>query len=215
MANQSIYAPDNIETHYHTTLPDWFYEKLGMKVAIIESPKLYSYYESPPPTIAFTRTWQGVERTPSVCRSTIVHELAHAYHYATKTITDETVTKRIKEFYKQAKETIKTLTEEQKDMLTYKNFPAHQELFRQNYSDLELIEIKRYLAVAGDIFASLSKGKWGFGHPEDYWNDAIRKYQEFFANSADIYFNGNPIIQDYFEELSTIINLFWNNEQHS
>jgi len=200
--------------NYDSYLPRWFIDKIGKIIRISKSNTTFSYFSFAENMLYLSERWMHFERTSKMLASTIVHEFGHAYHYNTNLINDEKVATEIRKFYKNGRELLTQLTDNQLDLLNSKlvaqNIAKLQEIYEGGCSFAELY---RYLAVVGDLFASLTGGELGFGHPQNYWQDSIRKFQEYFANSTDIFMNENPILMDYFPEFVTLIKTFWNNEK--
>jgi hypothetical protein len=161
-----------------------------------------------------TEKWGNFTRTLKMWQSSITHEFGHAYHYKNRLANDVEISSKVGNFYKNAKAILDKLSKQQSELLDKSNQTASLSALQKEYgNDYTRAEILRYYAVVGDIFAALSVGKIGFGHPESYWDDAIRRFHELFANSTDVYLNGNPILKDKFEELDILIKNFWDNER--
>jgi hypothetical protein len=213
---ESKFIPNRIQENYQVKLPDWFWDKIGVKIEIMESDKGFSYYDNEFKTIYLTKDWSGYTRTKLIWQSSITHELGHAYHYNTKMINDESAKFIFKAFYKKGIKMTENLTDVQKKLLDARSFFTNFDKLKEKYKGkITDVEVRRMLAITNDLFAALTEGKLGFGHAKSYWQDSIRKYQEFFANSADIHFNGNLILEDSFPEIVSIIKEFWKNEKNN
>lgn len=213
---ESKFIADGLKENYRFEMPDWFWDKMGSKISLKESSKNYSYYDYEKNELYITKTWGGIERTNLMIRSTLIHELGHAYHFNTKLLNFENVSIEVKEFYKEAKSYFDILPDKKLFWLRkehrFVNILALQEEYQGIYTD---DEISRLFVVVGGIFEAISNGKIGFGHTSDYFKDAYLKFMELFANSTDIYFNGNQIIANLFPEFNRLIINFWDNEKRS
>ncbi len=212
---KTAYLPIAIEIENKATLPDWFWDRIACLTYLKPSLLDFSFYDDEKKTSFLTPLWGNFARTENMWKSSLSHEFGHAYHYNTKLAHDTEIHHNLRDFYKEAKEALITLTEEQKDILKSERISFYALRFQKNYANVyTLPEIMRYLTVVGDIFASLSVGELGFGHPVAYWQDAVRRFHELWANSTDVYFNGNMILQDCFPVYFQMIQKFWQYERN-
>lgn len=211
---QSAYLPIYEGIATQTVLPDWFWDRIAC-IIYAKSHLNESFYEVDTKTVFLTRLWGNFPRTPKMWQSSLCHEFGHAYHYNTKLSDDNNIDTTLRNFYRDAKDLMISLTSEQENLLKVEKAYTNAKDMLKKYGALyTLPELLRYLTVVGDIFASLSEGELGFGHPDTYWQDAIRRFHELWANSTDVYFNGNPILEDYFPTYFQLIQKYCNDERN-
>lgn len=211
---QSAYLPVYEEIENQVVLPDWFWDRIAC-IIHAKSHLNESFYEADTKTVFLTPLWGNFPRTPKMWQSSLSHEFGHAYHYNTKLSDDTDIHFTLRNLYKDAKNMMLSLTAEQQDLLEVEKVYINAMTLLKKYEALyTLPEVLRYLTVVGDIFASLSAGEIGFGHNKDYWEDAIRRFHELWAHSTDVYFKGNPILEDYFPTYFQLIQKYCNDERN-
>jgi SPP1 gp7 family putative phage head morphogenesis protein len=211
---ESKFIPDGIQENYEVKLPDWFWDKIGKKIAIQTANANYSYFDYEKNILHISKNWGGVLRTDLMTKSTLVHELGHAYHFNSNILTFDKVHQSIKSFYKESKQALDNLSDNKLFWLKKENKNINNLALQEEYDGVFTEdEVSRLFTVVGGLFEAISNGKLGFGHTPDYFKDEYLKFMELFANSTDVYFNGNRILKDLFPDLNTIIINFWENEK--
>lgn len=208
----SPFEPDGLTQKYGVTLPKEFFDRMAHKVPIRQSPGDRSFYDSQLKYIEYSKTWSGMKRTPAMVRSTLVHELGHAYHFLTGQITHSTVNDKVKALFKEGNQVVAKLSADQLSL--FRSNSANRAKLQKEFGKKHSApEIERYWIGAADTLAALTKGKEGFGHTLSYWNSAPnRTYMEMFAGATDVAFNGNPIFKKYLPDIYQQFQQFWKDE---
>lgn len=209
---RSKFEPDGLVEKYGVNLPKEFFDRMGHKVAVRESAGTQSFYDSNLKYIQLSKTWSGIERTERMTRSTMVHELGHAYHHLTGKVTYNQVNDKFKAVFTECGKVVASMKPE--ELKLFRNNEANRAKLEKEFGkDYTKAEIRRHWIASADTVAALTKGKQGFGHAISYWSAAPnRTYMELFAGATDVAFNGNPVLKKYLPDIYKQFTDFWHDE---
>ena len=93
-----------------------------------------------------------------------------------------------------------------KDLFELSNKNRTYKFFLDKYKDIDKGTLNFQIKTAADIVASLTDGKWGWGHEAGYWDSfkGLSGYMEFLAHSAEAKYLENIIANEYLPMLKKI-----------
>jgi len=195
------------------TLPDQFFDKLNNKVSFIINKKSPQSYYSPHKDkiqigIGKPRNYQ--EPILSWFKKKVaIHEYSHALHYHTKLITNDQVHPRIERAFTMAKKLFDELPPNKQALFKKENFTTvlseMKKTLKYKYTEEQISEMT---LTTFDVVKALTDSRFGLGHDKNYFRIFNYRYEEFFASSAEMFFQENPVMKillpDIYKEMLKI-----------
>lgn len=196
-----------------SVLPDQFFDRIGGKVKFKIRNDDRSLYlpQHKIVEIGINRRFeQSRQFTAWYKKRAAIHEYTHAFHRNVRWVDDRRVHPKIKKIFERAadewnrfegKSSFKSFKENGEPMIE-----RMMRKFGKRYTRDQVFE---FVADCFDTVAALTKRKYGAGHSVAYFSERNNGYKEFVAHSAEVFFQGNPVMREILPGVHDLMMKLW------